>query len=633
MNDGGSRKSGFFELVRYFGFTIIAVVVLFADFLIVSESISAEIHKSTFQILEDSAQRQRTEFQRFFDLVATRTALIAQHETQTGPREMVALLREELRDSAYSIQTGFANLEGDLFDSDQPGTNVSGEAWFQQSRSQTTTQFFLVPRDTEGGVQTDVIVSAPAYSQDEVSGVLFVTIDGNEIANKIETLAYDEKAVSAICDSGGKVLFCESHLIGMLEGGSVFDYTKQVSMQKGQSALGLAAALKRGETASFSYRYGDMTYYAVTTSLELLDWRMITIVSSETADAASRQVNVYLIGMLVIMLTVGISMAAQAYVHERFAVRKLEEDKDLLQQSTQRYLLITRLSKEVMFHVDMDSGTITFNDCFEEMFGFAPPNCSIHNIEKCLPLFVKEDQQRFIHMMNRLRAGGEEANEELRMVNSRGAARWKRLEIFSVFDQNGQSAQLVGKIVDIQRQKQSMQRLIRQADGEPLTGLLNRAAMERNVSSFLSGEGLYGKHALLMMDFDNFKAVNDTLGHAKGDDLLVSFAAVIRRVFRAGDYSSRIGGDEYMVFVKDIDEESTALDKAETLRGEMTELSRKIGVPVSVSIGISLYAQDGKTFERLYQSADEALYHVKNHGKNSAVFFSALGKPKAESDR
>ena len=175
-----------------------------------------------------------------------------------------------------------------------------------------------------------------------------------------------------------------------------------------------------------------------------------------------------------------------------------------------------------------------------------------------------------------------------------------------------------------------MQRLMRQADSDPLTGLLNRAAIERNIKEFLAGDGQHGTHALLMMDFDNFKAVNDTLGHAKGDDLLVSFAAVIRHVFRSGDYASRIGGDEYMVFLKNISEAELALEKAEALRTEMTALSRKIGVPVSVSVGIALYREDAVNFERLYKAADDALYYVKNHGKNAVSFYSALSPTDAK---
>jgi len=101
---------------------------------------------------------------------------------------------------------------------------------------------------------------------------------------------------------------------------------------------------------------------------------------------------------------------------------------------------------------------------------------------------------------------------------------------------------------------------------------------------------------------------------------------MIRHVFRSGDYASRNGGDEYMVFLKNIGDDDVAREKAEALRAEMTGLSRKIGVPVSISVGIALYPQNTNTFEHLYKAADDALYYVKNHGKNSIAFYSTLDK-------
>jgi len=266
------------------------------------------------------------------------------------------------------------------------------------------------------------------------------------------------------------------------------------------------------------------------------------------------------------------------------------------------------------------------------MFGFPPPKCTVDCLEDCTDLFFEEDRKVFLSLINQLRAGDSEARAELRMVDFRGVVRWKRVEIFSVLDQNGLAVQLVGKIADIHRQKQSMQRLIRQADSEPLTGLLNRGAMERNIKSFLTGEGLGGRHALLMLDFDNFKAVNDTLGHAEGDHLLITFANGMRRLFRSGDYLSRIGGDEYMLFIKNAGHDSVALDKAEALRAEMVLLSRRIGIPVSISVGIAVYDRDGETFEKLYKAADEALYQVKRSGKDAISFFSVAIDP-AERNR
>jgi diguanylate cyclase (GGDEF)-like protein len=101
----------------------------------------------------------------------------------------------------------------------------------------------------------------------------------------------------------------------------------------------------------------------------------------------------------------------------------------------------------------------------------------------------------------------------------------------------------------------------------------------------------------------------------------------MKRLFRAGDYLSRIGGDEYMVFLKNIYEDGDALEKAESLRKEMSGLSKSINIPVSLSIGIAVYQRDGKSFETLYKAADEALYHVKRNGKNNISFFTVSVQP------
>ena len=624
MEGREAPKTRFLKLVQYFGFTIISVVILVVTFLVSSRNISSQIQTLTDQTLKDSTRQGSISIQKYVGLILAQTTLIAEHYENHGAKEMVEALRSELKSNAFSAEIGFANADGYLIYSDQPKINVAGDEWFQRSKSGEE-QVFLFSRDATK-VQRDLMISAPVHSSDGFLGVLFVTIDGSEIANRIETQAYGGRAKSFICDSEGTILFLEPKLSGVTLGTSVFDFAVSVKIHERAGVLGLAAALKRGVTTSFTYQYHNKSFYAATTPVGVLGWQMISFVDTVTADAVQRQVNMYLIGMLIVMLTVGISMAIQAYVHERITVQKLEQDKGLLRQSADRYKIITKLSNEVLFQVDFQTGAISFNDNFEGMFGFPPPVCTVDQIDDCLPLIAEADRERFFAMMQRVRANAAEAHEELRMVQSRGIIRWKRIDIFSIFNQNGQTVEFVGKIVDIHRQKQSLQRLIRQADSDPLTGLFNRASMERNISEYLAGEGHHGRHALLMMDFDNFKAVNDTLGHAKGDDLLVSFAAVIRHIFRSGDFASRIGGDEYMVFVKNIIENEVARDKAEALRDEMNALSRKIGVPVSVSIGISLYRQDADSFERLYKAADDALYYVKNHGKNSVAFYSNLPK-------
>ena len=156
---------------------------------------------------------------------------------------------------------------------------------------------------------------------------------------------------------------------------------------------------------------------------------------------------------------------------------------------------------------------------------------------------------------------------------------------------------------------------------DALTGLWNRAYTEAAVNDIIS-KGEHG--ALFMIDMDNFKAINDNYGHIEGDNTLKMFADTMRKFSKEGDVLCRIGGDEFVMFVKG------AASKAEigNLAGDViSDLCYKIEekkyeTNSSVSIGIAQVPDDGSDFTTIYNAADKALYYVKQNGKNSYHFFS-----------
>lgn len=156
---------------------------------------------------------------------------------------------------------------------------------------------------------------------------------------------------------------------------------------------------------------------------------------------------------------------------------------------------------------------------------------------------------------------------------------------------------------------------------DALTGLWNRSYTENAVNTLIS-EGAGG--TLFMIDMDNFKAINDNYGHIEGDNTLKMFAETMRNYSSEGDILCRIGGDEFIMFVKD----KTAKTEIGNLAGDIiSDLCRKIEekkfeTNSSVSIGIAQIPEDGNNFNAVYNAADKALYYVKQNGKNSYHFFS-----------
>ncbi len=158
-----------------------------------------------------------------------------------------------------------------------------------------------------------------------------------------------------------------------------------------------------------------------------------------------------------------------------------------------------------------------------------------------------------------------------------------------------------------------------------LTKISNINGLQNSIQLFIEEEASKGIGATMyIIDVDHFKNVNDSLGHSKGDAVLMKVARGLSKSFRGGDIVGRLGGDEFMVFSPTLTEYEHIVQKAkelnETLRFTVEDGDKS--VDITVSIGISTYPHDAETYEELYKTADKALYYVKEHGKNGYCIYS-----------
>lgn len=161
--------------------------------------------------------------------------------------------------------------------------------------------------------------------------------------------------------------------------------------------------------------------------------------------------------------------------------------------------------------------------------------------------------------------------------------------------------------------------LKKESSTDALTGLYNRKYFERYVQFNHRDDEL---SAMIHLDLDNFKKLNDTLGHQQGDALLIRVAEILRGSFRKTDCVARVGGDEFMVFMPSLSEPKHAVARVRTLLEQFPILIQEHGVeiPVAVSIGAA-FSEEGQlpSYQALYEHADEAMYQAKKAGKMRAV--------------
>ncbi len=189
---------------------------------------------------------------------------------------------------------------------------------------------------------------------------------------------------------------------------------------------------------------------------------------------------------------------------------------------------------------------------------------------------------------------------------------------------------------EIEQRRAAELRVEHLATHDPLTNLPNRRGLYEELSELIYRSRRYKySSAVIYVDLDGFKHVNDQFGHEAGDRLLTQVAANFKKIVRQTDSVARIGGDEFIVLITDIDRETTLITKIESLLREASSGLEFEGhrVKVSASIGVALYPEHGDNAETLLHHADQAMYQAKHHGKNTFRFFTEDINAKAHRQR
>lgn len=236
-----------------------------------------------------------------------------------------------------------------------------------------------------------------------------------------------------------------------------------------------------------------------------------------------------------------------------------------------------------------------------------------------------EDANQFSLFMNYCRlisdfcGGKSEESLDFRINSPSGGCRWLNVSVQMVRCPGTECIKAVIVFRDIHEDKTEKLELEALSKQDSLTGVLNRKAFMDEAALLLRAE--HGaSHAFMMIDMDDFKSINDTLGHVAGDNAIIAVAKMFKTVLRVGDLVGRMGGDEFMIVLKNIPYGEVVERRAEIVR-QMMRIQLTESKSISGSIGVALYPKDGQTFEELYMHADIALYRAKETGGDAYVFY------------
>lgn len=304
------------------------------------------------------------------------------------------------------------------------------------------------------------------------------------------------------------------------------------------------------------------------------------------------------------------------------AVTRAQTASDALRGSEARYRTVVESVREVIFRVDHTGRWVLLNHAWEELTGHPV----VDSIGRPIMDFIHpDDRERQADLARPVIQGeGHEIRQELRLVGSQGADIWVEAHARTIRDDAGRFIGLSGTLTDVTVRRQLEERLVRQAFHDDLTGLANRALFKDRVEHALTrrshGERLV---ALLFLDLDRFKTVNDSLGHTVGDRLLVAIAERLHAVLRSEDTIARLGGDEFAILVDDVSRPQEVLALAERISAAF-ELAFRLDereITIRCSIGVVLASGGHRTADDLLRDADVAMYRAKISGRGSYALF------------
>ncbi len=200
--------------------------------------------------------------------------------------------------------------------------------------------------------------------------------------------------------------------------------------------------------------------------------------------------------------------------------------------------------------------------------------------------------------------------------------RWYEVDFNLLQDDDNNIIGYVGNVHDIDELKASTIEFKNKSQHDSLTGLYNNASAKEIIEEYLQNEGKGRTNALMIIDLDDFKHVNDTFGHRFGDHVIKTAADTLNNTFGENDLTARIGGDEFLVFCRDILDMSSVNEKVRKVFETFAQnpVGDKEQYVIKTSIGIAVSPQDGTGFKRLFDKADRNMYKVKRSGKNSYNF-------------
>lgn len=614
---------------QFITLAVVAIVILLGvaiSFFIFSSQVKDTLSEQLSSYLVGSATQNATATANLLtseiDSVEGVAAMLSKRMIATaGPmadEEIISSLNRYVQKKSYK-RMGIIDLDGNAVTTDKLKLDLSKRDFFAEAKRGKSGISKTVSDQSDN--EPINVIYAPVYSASGyISKILFASYPAG---------AYEDMLALKLADSKGEFFITTSNgesIINKNEADKPVNITDYIQKHYVVASLTDTATMrsKMGSGLSGFFTVTDNFkngHYVIYTPLLIENWVCIYIIPQSLADHQSDTILSYggslMLVISILLIFLGVVITFIVYKNNR----QIYSTNRHIALAEERYRILTEQTNNVIFDYNITFSSIFYSTVFERKFGFVPhaenfPTCALEG-----NWIHSEDKELFVAAFKKCEAGKPYLEAEIRLLSTTGHYIWCLFKMTTLFNSENKAYRIVGKIADIDSTKRKNTLLTERSTRDGLTGLYNKETVKELITNYINLSSATVRSCLLLVDIDNFKTVNDGLGHLMGDKCICGIAKKMIETFSENEILGRVGGDEFIVFIKEVDDERVAHALGMKLCDAMSSffIADSAGNPykITASIGVAVTTPETMaTYDGLFKQADTAMYCSKKTGKN-----------------
>ena len=515
---------------------------------------------------------------------------------------------------------GIINSNGDYFDTDGNYYKINFKNFTEKlNLLENNESYYISDVIKENGKKAkEILIAVPVCKEEKIDEFLFGYYPIMEITEEISIIEKNHRFFKLI-DTNGNYISRPSNNKSIIERKeSIWEEMKEFIFLNGRTLEEVKKNIADGKNGVFAFDYNGYRRYVSYSPLKINNWYVFSVFTRDELDSRAKEFQKITSELLFYMINFKIALIAVIMgivIYIYYIIEKQSKDIEI---KNKMFKMLAGKTKDIFFEIHSAEKKFI-------LYNYTKENSEVAlSLEEVSPenMLAKDyiNKENFLLYKELYNNVLEKQNIDNFIVHLKLSNTWKWFRINSAAFSSGHTIGILEDFTEEKNQELEFLKISEKSKYDFLTQLYNRETFEKEFNDFLNSRDNSKENfdALFLIDLDNFKEINDVFGHRMGDKVLHEAAGTLKHSLRSSDLLGRLGGDEFILLIKNAPNIEAIHKIAQKLNSSLTKTYTRNNksISISCSIGISIIDTDF-SFKKAYKNADKALYHVKYNGRNS----------------